>query len=193
MPVESKSTFSIGKGLVWTLIAIPLCLEVGFLSIFALFMGILSLPMGIVFLLLGGLGCLYVYSLIVSLWLGRRDGWIVFGLRAGIVFLAIGAYNWFDDAAGRSSPVSNWTTKNYSDALLGILAIAGIALSLFLLYEHKPPKPPTWRIGGPIPFRHASVTKGDSSSPTARPMGPPILPYRPPKHPSEKPPQAEQD
>lgn len=67
MQAERKSKFSMGKGLVWILIAIPLCLEVGILSILTLCMGIMSLPLGIVLLLLGVLGCLYIYSLITSL------------------------------------------------------------------------------------------------------------------------------
>lgn len=192
MQAERKSKFSMGKGLVWILIAIPLCLEVGILSILALCMGIMSLPLGIVLLLLGVLGCLYIYSLITSLWLDRRDGWIVFGLREGIFFLVIGAYNCFDGAIGRSSPVNAWTTKNYFETfLLGPLAIAGIALSFYLLYKRMPPNRATRRMGGPILFRHASVPEGDSPSATERPIRPPGFPCRHPKHPSRKPPQAE--
>ena len=149
MQVENKSKFNITKVLVGILIAIPLCLEVGFLSFLALWMGIMSLPLGIVFLVLGVLGCLFVYSLIASQWLDRRDGWIVFGLLEGMLFLGIGAYNIFDDTIGRSSPVDAWTTKNYFESfVLGPLAVAGILLSLYLLYKRMPPNRAIRRIGG---------------------------------------------
>jgi hypothetical protein len=102
----------------------------------------MSLPLGIVFVLLGALGCLYVYSLISSLWLDRRDGWIAFGLLEGMLFLAIGAYNCFDDTIGRSLPVNSWSIKIFFETfVLGPLALAGIPLSLYLLYKRMPPNP----------------------------------------------------
>lgn len=193
MHVEQKSKFNISKGLIGILIAIPLCIEVGFLSFLALSMGIMSLPFGLVFLLLGALGCLYVYSLIASLWLDRRDGWIVFGLLEGMLFLGIGAYNVFDDAIGRFSSVNSWTTKSYFETfVLGPLAIAGIALSVYLLYKRMPPSHATRLLGAPTLVRHAAVPSGDSPAATERPMRPPDLPYRDPKLSNKKPLQAEQ-
>ena len=194
MQVENKSKFKITKVLVGILIATPLCLEVGFLSFLALWMGIMSLPLGIVFLLLGVLGCLFIYSLIASLWLDRRDGWIVFGLLEGMLFLGIVAYNIFDDTIGRSSPVDAWTTKNYFESfVLGPLAVAGILLSLYLLYKRMPPNRANRRLGVPMLFRHVSVSEGSNQSATERPMRPPGFPYRRPVCPSGPPPQAEQD
>ena len=190
MQVGNKSKFNICKFLVGILIAIPLCLEVGFLSFLALWMGIMSLPLGIVFLLLGGLGCLFVYSLIASLWLDRRDHWIVFGLLEGMFFLGIGAYTIFVDAIGRSSPGDTWTTKNYFETfVLGSLAVAGIPLSLYLLYKRIPPNRANRQIGESILFRHVSVSEPSNQSATEQPMRSPRFPCRRPLRPSEPPPQ----
>lgn len=190
MHKEPKSEFKIGKGLIGFLIVIPLCLEVGFLSFIALCMGVMGLPSGIVLILLGALGFLYVYGLMASLWLDRRDGWIVFGLLEGILFLGIGAYNFIDDTIRRFSSVNVWTTKNYFETfVLGPLAIAGIALSIYLLGKRMPPSH-TGRL--PTLARQAAVNSDDAPNATGRPTRPPDLPNRKPERSTQNSFQAEQ-
>ena len=190
---EPKSEFKIGKGLIGFLVVMPLCLEVGFLSFIALCMGVMGLPSGILFILLGALGFLYVYSLMASLWLDRRDGWIVFGLLEGILFLGIGAYNFIDDTIRRFSSVNVWTTKNYFETFVqGPLAIAGIALSIHLLFKRMPPRHTTRLLGPPTHVRQAEVTSGDAPNATGRPTRPPDLPNLKPERSSPNSLQSEQ-
>ena len=190
---EPKSELKIGKDLIGFLIVIPLCLEVGFLSFLALCMGIMSFPLGILLILLGALGFLYVYSLMASLWLDRRDGWIVFGLLEGILFLGVGAYNFIDDTIRRFSSVNVWTTKNDFETFVQVpLAIAGIALSIHLLFKRMPPRHPPRLLGPPTHVRQAAVTSGDAPNATGRPKRPPDLPNRKPERSTPDSLQAEQ-
>ncbi|WP_009959299.1 hypothetical protein [Verrucomicrobium spinosum] len=109
------------------------------MSLIALFLGIASFPLGILFIALAALGVLFLYSMATSLWFDHRDGFTIFGLLAGTLLLGIGAYNIVDDAMRRSFSGIEWTTKNYAETYgLGPLAAAGILLSFFLLLRLLP-------------------------------------------------------
>lgn len=170
----------LGKIVISMVAILPLCVVVGGLSLMALFLGMASFPLGILFIALAALGVLFLYSMVTSLWFDHRDGLTIFGLLAGTLLLGIGVYNIVDDAMRRSSSGIEWTSKNYVATYgLGPLAAAGILLSFFLLLRRLPQDLVSDRPRAPILVRRAPAATGDHAREMEpRPLKGPYLPTK---------------
>ncbi|WP_050030528.1 hypothetical protein [Verrucomicrobium sp. BvORR034] len=181
MKNESRDAkIHLGKIVISTVVILPLCVAVGGMSLMALFLGIASIPMGILFIALAALGILFLYSMATSLWFDLRDGFTIFGLLAGTLMLGTGAYNIVDDAMRRSFSGIEWTTKNYVETYgLGPLAAAGILLSFILLLRRLPQDLVADRPRAPILVRRLPATSANHArNREARPVKRPYLPTK---------------
>ena len=136
---HSKETIT--KAIVSLLIVLPITLGVGYLSFFALVMGLAALPAGIILVGAAGLGGLFNYALVVSVWFKRRDETIVAGLCSGIMFLSIVTYITIDDASDhmRSIDIEMWSFWDYVEHFrVSVVTTLGTLLSLYLLFRKLP-------------------------------------------------------
>lgn len=173
----------LGKIVISVVVILPLCVVVGGLSLMSLLLGIASFPLGILFIALAALGALFLCSMVISLWFDHRDGLTVFGLLAGTLLLGIGAYNIADDAMGRSSSGLAWTTKNYVETYgLGLLAAAGILVSVYLLVRRLPQDLVADGPRSPILVRRPPAAATDRARPSELlPLKGPYLPTKSPR------------
>ncbi len=125
----------------------PLGMVTLFLSTLAMMMGIGALigggnpGVGILFFSLGGLSCWFLYSLVVSLWLHRREASKVIGLIFGLIVLSVFVVNTADSTIARIGSNRGWVARNYIDTFgFGIIFLNGWILTAFLLFRAAYPK-----------------------------------------------------
>ena len=142
-PIQHKGPLA-WKVIVSALIAAPLTVVTCGSSYLAVRLGLAVLmgdgiqPKGALLLGLAGLAGWYLYSMIVSLWLGRRGAPIILGLIVGLIFLSIGGCSIVAHRVG--FPGRTWVLRDYWEAYF---VSASWVLTLFLICRAAFSKAPT--------------------------------------------------